>query len=96
VLERFFAAFLAGRAEDLEYLVPAEVRIGALGEEHELAGLDSVDELGPAGGRERLVLAAVRARDPRTRAVYALRYRVRLVRADRWYVAAVNPTQKEG
>ena len=27
--------------------------------------------------------------------VYALRYRVRLVRRDRWYVAAVNTTQKE-
>jgi hypothetical protein len=96
VLGRFFRAFLAGRSEDLEYLVPAGVRIGALGEEHELVGLDSVDQLGPAGGRERLVLATVRARDPQTRAVYALRYRVRLVRADRWYVAGVNTTQKEG
>jgi hypothetical protein len=36
------------------------------------------------------VLATVRAGDVETKAVYALRYRLRLVRADRWYVAAIN------
>jgi Conjugative transposon protein TcpC len=96
VLERFFEAFLAGRSEDLEYLMPAGARTGALDRAHELVGVDSVAELGPAGGRERLVLATVRARDPQTRAVYALRYRVRLVRADRWYVVAVNSASKGG
>ena len=95
VLTRFFRAFLSGRQGDLEYFVPAGVRIGALAQPYELAGLDSVAQTGPGGGRVRSVLATVRARDPQTRAVYALRYRVRLVRRDRWYVAAVNATQKE-
>jgi hypothetical protein len=97
VLRRFFRAFLAGRTEALEYLVPAGVRMGALGERHELVGLESVALARPPSGRSREVLANVRARDPKTEAVYSLRYRLRLERRDRWYVAAVNnPTIEEG
>ena len=95
VLTRFFRAFLAGRSADLEYFVPAGVRLGALAQRYELAGVDSVEQIGASVGRTRSVLATVRARDAESRAVYALRYRVRLVRRDRWYVAAVNTTQKE-
>jgi hypothetical protein len=40
------------------------------------------------------VLVTVRARDVQTRAVYGLRYRVRLVRGDRWYVQSVNTTRQ--
>ena len=43
-----------------------------------------------------VVLVTVRARDPRSGAIYRLRYRVALVRADRWYVASVNESPKEG
>jgi Conjugative transposon protein TcpC len=96
VVERFLRAFLAGRSEELEYLVPPGTRIGALAHEHELVGLVSVAQSGQGAGREREVLASVRARDAQSRAVYALRYRLSLVREDRWYVAAVNATPKEG
>jgi hypothetical protein len=37
-----------------------------------------------------VVLAGVQARDVASRTVYWLRYRVRLVRRDRWYVAEIN------
>jgi Conjugative transposon protein TcpC len=97
VLTRFFEAFLAGDAAQLEYLVPAGVRIGALAEPHELVALASVGQLGAGDARERTVLATIRARDEATGVVYGLRYRLRLVRGDRWYVAAVNQTTpKEG
>jgi Conjugative transposon protein TcpC len=96
VLERFFRAYLAGRSGELEYLVPAGARIAALEPPAELAGVDSAAELEPGGDGTRLVLATVRARDLGSRAVYELRYRVRLVRGDRWYVAAINTTRKEG
>jgi Conjugative transposon protein TcpC len=96
VLERFFRAFLAGRTEDLEYLVPAGVRIAALGEPLELVAVESASELEPLRSGTRAVLATVRARDPQSGAAWTLRYRVRLVRGDRWYVAAVNTTRKEG
>jgi hypothetical protein len=96
VLGRFFRKFLAGRADELEYLAPAGVRIGALGQPHELVGLVSVALARPAAGRTREVLATVRARDPQSKAVYSLRYRLRLVRRDRWYVAAVNNAAHKG
>lgn len=96
VLTRFLRAYLAGRDDDLEYFVPAGTRIAAVAQPYELVGLDTIAQLGPAGGRRRTVLASVRARDRRIRAVYALRYRLELLRRDRWYVAAVNTTPKEG
>ena len=48
----------------------------------------------PAGD-ERVVLVRVQARDALSRAVYALRYRVALVRRDRWYVAEINGTGRQ-
>jgi Conjugative transposon protein TcpC len=97
VLTRFFDAFLAGDSAQLEYLVPAGVRIGGLEEPHELVGLGSIAQLGAGEARARTVVAAARARDVATGAIYGLRYRLRLVRGDRWYVAAVDQTTpKEG
>jgi len=96
VLSRFFRAYLAGDARELEYLVPAGERIGALGQRHELLDVTSLSLAAPAVGRKREVVATLRARDVATRAVYALRYRLRLVRRDRWYVAAVNTTTRQG
>jgi len=95
VLSRFFGAFLAGRSHDLEYFAPAGVHIGALAQPFELVGLDSISQLGSAARGRLTVLASVRARDVQTRAVYPLRYLVRLVRTDRWYVAAVNTIHEE-
>ena len=57
----------AGDASALEYLVPAGVRIGALAQRHELVDVDSLALAAPAPGRERMVLATVRARDAATR-----------------------------
>jgi hypothetical protein len=95
VLERFFSAYLAGKAGELEYLTPAGVRLGALEAPHELVGLGSLAQVAGGSGRTRVVVATVRARDVQTRAVFTLRYRLRLVRGDRWYVQAVN-TSRQG
>ena len=95
VLTRFFGAFLAGDAAELEYLVPAGVRLRAVSPALELRGVDRLGVVSRRG--DRVVMAVdVRARDLRARAVYRLRYRVVLVRADRWYVASVNESPKEG
>jgi hypothetical protein len=90
VVERFMRAFLAGEAEELDYLAPTGVQIGALAEPHELVGVVSVAQVGPGAADAREVLATVHAREDGTGAVYPLRYRLELVRDDRWYVAAVN------
>jgi hypothetical protein len=96
VLNRFFQSFLAGDAEQLSYFVPPGVRIGALGQPQEMAGLVSVMQLAPAAGRAREVLVTVRARDAASGATYTLAYRVRLVRDDRWLVAALNTSRAGG
>jgi Conjugative transposon protein TcpC len=97
VLERFFGAFFAGDTRALEYYVPAGVAMSALGRRHEFMDLVSVARIAPSHGRSRQVLATVRARDAANKAVYALRYRLRLVRGDRWLVTEVNDaTRKEG
>jgi hypothetical protein len=96
VVERFLRAYLAGDASGLEYLVPAGVRIRAPARGQELVDVGELALAGPALGRERVVLAAVRARDVATGGVFLLRYRLRLVRRDRWYVAAVNNATRKG
>jgi Conjugative transposon protein TcpC len=96
VVERFLRAFLAGREDELDYLVPAGTQIGALAQPHELAGAVSVIQLEPEKADARVVLATVRARDVSSEAVYALRYRLSLVRKDRWYVAAINDATRKG
>jgi hypothetical protein len=92
VVARFLRAYLAGRTDDLTYLVPPGVRIGAAAGRFELASRVSVAEPVPASQSRagRLVLATVEARDVETRTVYALRFSVRVVRRDRWYVADIN------
>jgi hypothetical protein len=90
VVSRFLEAYLAGDASGLEYLMPAGARITAPQLPHELVDVPSVSLAAPASGRERLVLAAVRARDAESGGVFSLRYRLRLLRRDRWYVADVN------
>jgi hypothetical protein len=52
--------------------------------------------LAPAVGRWREVLVTVRARDAASGATYTLAYRVRLVRDDRWLVAALNNASRSG
>jgi hypothetical protein len=96
VVSRFLRAYLAGDASGLEYLVPAGVRIDAPAPGQQLVDVGELALAGPAAGRERLVLAAVRARDQVSGGVFSLRYRLRLVQRDRWYVAAVNNATRRG
>jgi hypothetical protein len=96
VVSRFLKAYLAGDASGLEYLVPAGVRIDAPTLRHELVNVTALSLAAPAVARERLVLATVRARDEASGAEFGLRYRLRLVLRDRWYVAAVNNATRKG
>ena len=95
IVTRFLADFLAGDSGALRYLTPADVRIAALGQRHELVDVTALALARPARGRTRDVVATVRARDA-AGVTYGLRYRLRLVREDRWLVAAVETTRKGG
>jgi hypothetical protein len=90
VVGRFLRAYLAGDSGGLSYLVPPGTRIAVAAGRFELVELGSITSLAAPGGDERLVLVRVQARDVSSRVLYGLRYRVRLVRRDRWYVAEIN------
>ena len=80
----------------LSYYVPAGVRIDALGQRHELVDVSSLALAAPAQGPRRVRCWRRSARrDAATGATYGLRYRLRLVREDRWLVAAVNTTRRQ-
>ncbi|MDA0165658.1 conjugal transfer protein [Solirubrobacter ginsenosidimutans] len=90
VLKRFLTAYLAGDANGLEYLVPPGTRISPVGQPYELVGITSLMLAAPPKGDTRAVWTSVQVRDEQSRATYGLRYRLQLVRHDRWYVAAVT------
>ncbi len=90
MLTRFLRAYLAGDRAGLGYLVPSGTRVEAVAGGFELLDLRSVTTVGPAAGRARQALVTVDVRDRVSRAAMALRYRVRLVKRDRWYVAELN------
>src|SRR4051794_6097382 len=90
VLTRFFGAYVSGDRAGLAYLVPAGTRLGATAGGFELRELGSLTSIRATDGPNRVVLVTAHVRDRASRATYALRYRVRLVRRDRWYVAAIN------
>jgi conjugative transposon protein TcpC len=94
VVTRFLRAYLAGDAGALTYLVVPGTHVGAAGD-FELVTLTSLASERATAGDRRTVLATVQARDVESRATYALRYRVELVRRERWYVAAINASGKE-
>jgi Conjugative transposon protein TcpC len=96
VVGRFLRAYLAGDSGALGYLVPPRTRIAAAAGGLELVELGSITSPADASGAERLVLVRVQARDAVSGALYALRYRVALVRRDRWYVAAVGGGEDSG
>jgi hypothetical protein len=96
VVTRFLRAYLAGDASGLEYLVPAGVRIRAPAHGQQLVDVGELALAEPPSGPERVVLAAVQARDVASEGVFSLRYRLRLVERDRWYVAAVNSATRKG
>jgi hypothetical protein len=96
VMTRFLRAFVSGDRAGLVYLAPPGTQVAATAGGFELLDLGPLTSTGPTIGPKRLVLATAHVRDRASRATYALRYRVRLVRRDRWYVAAINDPTGEG
>jgi hypothetical protein len=91
VLRRFLSVYLSGDTGGLAYLVAPGVRIAAAAGRFELRSLVSVTRASAAPRGRLDVLATVEARDVALRTQYTLRYRLGLVRRDRWYVVDVNP-----
>jgi hypothetical protein len=95
LLTRFFKSFLAGDSDQLAYLAPAGTRLQAVAAPLQLAGVDSVSVI-PGGSGVRWLSVSLRARDRDSEVIYGLRYRVRVVQGDRWYVASLDSSPKGG
>lgn len=93
VLTRFLRSYLAGDTGALAYLTEPGTRIAAAAGRFELLSvptLSTPDTTGSAGRGQRVVLVTAHARDIESGGLYMLRYRIALVRRDRWYVAKLN------
>jgi hypothetical protein len=89
--ERFVRAYVSGAgAGRLAYLLAPGVTVAPLGEGLSVVGVDEVGQAGDSDGPRRTVLVAATVRDETTGATYPTRYRLEVVRRDRWYVAAVQ------
>ncbi len=91
LVRRFLAAYVAGAAlEDLTFFVAPGVAVGSLGPGLELAEVSDVGQLGTSDPVRLSVAATVEVRDAASRATYPARYRLELVRGERWYVESIR------
>jgi hypothetical protein len=94
LVSRFFPAYLAKEQGDLAYFAPPGTLLrGVSGHWADVQLVEVLEEKRPSG-RTLSIVATVRARDTATGALHLLRYRLRLEREGRWYVAAVNARPK--
>lgn len=89
VLTRFLTEYVHGDVVAPEFLAPGTT-IAPLAQEYELEDVVSVAQEGPDRPDARRVLTVVRVRDVRTTAVYTLRYRVGVIRRDRWLINEIE------
>jgi len=92
LVEKFIPAYLAARSpRDLSYLLAPRASVVPLAGSLELLGAaGAVSQLGDGEGVRRTVVVACRLRDPGSRAVYRLAYRLGVIKRNRWYVESVE------
>ena len=89
---KFIPAYLAARSPGaLSYLLAPGASVVPLAGSLELLGAaGAVSQLGDGEGARRTVVVACHLRDPSSRAVYRLGYRLSVVKRNRWYVESVE------
>ena len=92
LVEKFIPAYLSARSpRDLSYLLAPGASVVPLAGSLELLGAQgAVSQLGDGEGARRTVVVACRLRDPSSRAVYRLAYRLGVIKRNRWYVESVE------
>lgn len=90
LIGKFLPVYLSGRADQLSFYLPAGTHITPLGSDLEVQRVVEVQQIGESTGPTRKLIVHALVRDPTTRAVFPLRYRIDVVRRDRWYVQKVE------
>lgn len=90
VTRRFLAAYLAGEELSvLRYFLAPGATVAPMAAGLRLMAVDGAEQVGSEAGSRRRVLASVRVADRISRVTYPLRYRLGLLRADRWLVTGL-------
>jgi hypothetical protein len=90
LVRRFLRAYLGGEsAAALNYFLRPGVRLASISPPLRLVAVDEIGEESRQGP-SRVVIATTRVLEPASGALYPLRYRMRVIRLDRWYVASVD------
>lgn len=88
--KRFLTAYLQGGDRGaLRYFLAPGARVVLMPESLAVVGVDQITRDDPPSRDGLVVVASVRVRDRASGAVLALRYRLSLLRRERWYVRAV-------
>lgn len=90
LVRKFLAVYLGGRPDQLNFYTPPATRITPLGRDLTLRRVEQVQQVGDSAGHTRRLLVQALIRDPTTRTVYPMRYRLDVVRRDRWLVRGVD------
>lgn len=90
LVTKFLPVYLAGRPDELAFYLPAGTRITPLGSNLEIQRISEVQQIDNSTGPRRTLLAEADVRDPTTRVIYPMRYRLDVVRQDRWLVNRVQ------
>jgi Conjugative transposon protein TcpC len=91
LVRRFLPAYLSAESSaDLSYLLAPGAVVSPPSGGLRLLGVQSVKQAGTAEGGRRSLIAAAEVRDPESGDVYALAYRLEVVRRGRWYVERVD------
>jgi hypothetical protein len=92
LVEKFIPAYLSARSpRDLSYLLSPGASVVPLAGSLELLGASGgVSQLGDGEGARRTVVVVCRMRDPSSRGVYRLAYRLSVIKHNRWYVEGVE------
>jgi hypothetical protein len=86
----FLQNYLGGNTTGLAFLTPPDVHVRALPTPYDVTGQITARTLSKST-RGVVVFADADVKDRETGAAFRVRYRVRLVLRDRWYVQAINP-----
>jgi hypothetical protein len=94
LVDKFLPAYLSATSpDDLSYLLAPGTEVAPLGGGLSVVAAPRISQLGPGEGPTREVLAGVKVAEEGG-GLYPASYRLRLVRHERWYVAAVEGTPR--
>jgi len=90
LVNKFLTAYLSGQSDQLSFYTPPGTQITPLGSPLDLTRITTIQQIGDLDITPRILLVQALVRDPRTRAIYPLTYRLDAEYTDRWLIKRVE------